>query len=146
MNVFAKHPPWYAAGLAFGCTECGSCCAGPEEGYVWVTDAEIATIAEHLSLTEKQMRRKYVRAVYGRMSLIEGHNNDCIFLRPNNKGTKDCSVYSVRPSQCRTWPFWPSNLRSPDAWAIAHMRCGGMNRGKLHTCDEIDAQRNATRE
>jgi len=144
MKLFTKHPPWYTTGLAFECVECGSCCAGPDEGYVWVTDAEIAAIAEHLGLSVKQMRRKYVRTVHGRTSLIEGANNDCIFLRPNDKGAKGCCVYSVRPSQCRTWPFWPSNLRSPDAWAIAQMRCQGMNRGRLHTRDEIDAQRNAT--
>ena len=32
--------PWYASGLAFECTQCGDCCSGPEEGYVWVTPEE----------------------------------------------------------------------------------------------------------
>ena len=26
---------------------------------------------------------------------------------------KSCSIYGVRPLQCRTWPFWPENLASP---------------------------------
>ena len=146
MKLFAHKPRWYASGLTFECRQCGRCCAGPEEGYVWVTDRDIATIAAHLGITEKQMRRQYVRRVAGRTSLIEAPNNDCIFLRPNDKGAKGCSIYSVRPTQCRTWPFWTSNLQSPDTWAIAQMRCRGMNRGPLHTCDQIEAQRNATRE
>ena len=36
---------WYAAGLHFGCEVCGRCCAGPGEGYIWVTKPEIELIA-----------------------------------------------------------------------------------------------------
>ena len=27
-----------------------------------------------------------------------------------------CTVYPVRPLQCRTWPFWPENLSSKQSW------------------------------
>ena len=147
MRLFASKAPWYSAGLAFECAECGVCCAGPAEGYVWITDSDIAAIAEHLAITEKEMRRKYVRRVFDRLSLIENRsNNDCIFLRPRGNGDRGCAIYAVRPVQCRTWPFWPGNIEDPDAWAFAQIKCRGINRGKLHTCDEIDARRNATRE
>ena len=39
---------WYAGGLYFACRECGGCCAGPTEGYIWVTEPEIELIAKHL--------------------------------------------------------------------------------------------------
>jgi Fe-S-cluster containining protein len=43
-----------------------------------------------------------------------------------------CTIYPVRPLQCRTWPFWTDNLSSPDAWNRAAQTCPGMNRGKQY--------------
>jgi hypothetical protein len=143
MTLFTKKPPWYAAGLAFECVCCGNCCAGPEEGYVWVTPAEIAAIARHLGLSERHFRRRYVRRAGGRFSLIErGDNRDCIFLAGDGEGRRRCTIYPVRPRQCRTWPFWNTNLATAESWALAGMRCPGINRGAIVPCDEIDAQRN----
>ena len=145
MKLFAHKPRWYASGLAFECQQCGRCCAGPEEGYVWVTDREIVAIAAHLHLPEEEMRERYVRKIARRLSLKESPaNNDCIFLCDNGLGGRGCAIYAVRPRQCRTWPFWPTNLATPDAWAMAQERCCGINRGPLHALDEIETKRNAT--
>ena len=40
LNSDSEAQPWYAAGLQFGCTECGNCCAGAP-GYVWISTEEI---------------------------------------------------------------------------------------------------------
>jgi len=99
---------------------------------------EIERIAEHLKLTPDEMRRKYLRRVGLRTSIIEDPaSRDCIFLQDRG-GTKQCVIYSVRPSQCRTWPFWPENLLGPDTWNRAATRCPGINRGRLYTYDEIE--------
>ena len=147
MGILSRKSTWYAAGLAFECHQCGRCCAGPEEGYVWVQNEDIAAIAKFLGISEQQMRRQYVRNVSGSQSLKEqSDTKDCVFLKPNGNGAKGCSVYPVRPVQCRTWPFWPSNLSRPDAWALTQFRCPGINRGPIHPCEEIEARRDATRE
>ena len=147
MKLFASKTPWYAAGLAFECTQCGRCCGGPQEGYVWVSEQEIADMVTFLGITEQQMRSQYVRKVSRRFSLIEDpKTKDCIFLKSNDQGEGGCAIYQVRPTQCRTWPFWPSNLSSPEAWAQAQSKCQGINRGHLYTCEEIETKRNATRE
>ena len=141
----ATTSPWYEAGLAFECVCCGRCCAGPEEGYVWVSDKEAEAIARFLGISDHQMRRRYVRKVRGRISLVERKDNhDCVFLIPDGKGRKVCRVYAVRPTQCRTWPFWPQNLSDADAWSLAATRCPGINRGPLFGVEQIEAQRNAT--
>ncbi len=149
MKFFARQSPWYVAGLAFECVGCGRCCAGPAEGYVWVTDEEIAAIAEHLDMSEEETRLKYVRRVGRRHSLVERKDSkDCIFLTPDSRGEggRGCRIYPVRPTQCRTWPFWPHNVSSPDGWAVAGRRCPGINRGeRLFTQDEIEEQVKATR-
>jgi len=143
---FLSKKPWYVSGLAFECQQCGRCCEGPEEGYVWVTREEIAAIAAHLHLPKEQFRNRYARRVATRYSLIERKDNrDCIFLETGPDGQHRCRIYTVRPTQCRTWPFWAANLRTPDAWAEAGLRCPGINRGRLVPFDEIEARRLATR-
>ena len=145
MKLFAHKTPWYAAGLAFECQECGRCCAGPDEGYVWVTDARIAEIAQFLKISEAEMRNRYVRRVSRRQSLVEQpKTRDCIFLQPNGRGGRGCSIYSVRPIQCRTWPFWSRNLADADSWAFAQLRCPGINRGPVHPIEEIETKRDDT--
>jgi hypothetical protein len=40
--------------------------------------------------------------------------------------------------QCRTWPFWKINLKSPEAWSAAASSCPGMNQGKFYDGGRID--------
>ncbi len=131
--------PWYVAGLAFECLECGNCCAGPCEGYVWVSDGEIGAIAEFLGIKVVNFRKQYVRKECGKLSLVEKPSRDCIFLTD-----KKCLIYPVRPAQCRTWPFWPTNLHTPDDWCSAGQRCPGINRGTIRSFDEIRQATDAT--
>ena len=146
MGIFAREPPWYVAGLAFECAGCGRCCAGPEEGYIWATDAEIAAVAGFLGIPEARMKGRFTRKVGRRVTLVESRrNNDCIFLLPCSEGGRKCGIHPVRPAQCRSWPFWPSNLESPESWATASLRCPGINRGRLWPFDEIETKRNSAR-
>lgn len=120
-----EHKPWYAAGLRFKCTECGQCCTGAP-GYVWVSDEEIIAMAEHLKLPLEEFVPRYLRLVNGRYALLERPVSpttyDCIFLK-----NKKCSVYTVRPRQCRTFPWWQHNLDSPEDWRAAASYCEGIS-------------------
>ena len=103
--------PWYSQGLRFQCTECGKCCSGAP-GHVWVTPDEIAAIAEYMDLSVEDFSEKYVRRVGKRYSLTEQPDSYTCTLLKN----KLCSIYPVRPKQCRTFPFWPEHLVSPEGW------------------------------
>lgn len=132
-----KKTLWYAAGLHFECQQCGACCSGPNQGYIWVTRPEIKLIADFLKVEPKQLQQKYLRRVGFRTTIIEQPvTRDCVFLRRVD-GKKRCVIYSVRPNQCRTWPFWPENLVNADEWNSAVQRCGGINRGRLYSFEEI---------
>ena len=147
MSFFDGKTPWYVSGLAFDCQGCGGCCAGPEEGYVWLSDEETVAIAKFLGIAETEMRDKYVRRVSQRLSLREKKpSRDCVFLESDDQGQRKCSIYSVRPMQCRTWPYWPQNLTHPESWVAAGMRCPGVNRGEMLSFNEIEARCLATDE
>jgi len=128
--------PWYQAGLRFKCTECGDCCSG-SPGYVWVNKAEIAALAEKMEMDVEAFESRYVRRIGIRKSLVEFSNGDCVFL---DSERRTCSVYDARPRQCRTWPFWESNLRTKEAWKNTCEVCPGSGKGALFTVEEISKQ------
>jgi len=133
-----KEKSWYVAGLYFECMQCGACCSGPSEGYIWVTKPEIKLIADFLRISAEQLRQKYLKRVGLRTTIIErAGTKDCVFLqRINDK--RRCIIYPVRPAQCRAWPFWPDNLASPGAWNQAAHKCSGINRGDHYNFEEIE--------
>lgn len=128
--------PWYSDGLRFHCTQCGHCCTGGP-GAVWVTEEEIRKIAEFRGLSLGEMRINYTRLAAGQVTLREFANGDCVFL---DGQTRRCSIYSVRPAQCRTWPFWNSNLESPETWQKAQAVCPGIGQGDLVQLHAIQLQ------
>ncbi|HWC91004.1 MAG TPA: YkgJ family cysteine cluster protein [Pirellulales bacterium] len=128
--------PWYGDGLRFQCTQCGNCCTGAP-GYVWVNRDEIAALAKRLDLSDDEFQRQYVRRVGARLSLVEYPNGDCVFF--DNQARK-CTVYEDRPRQCRTWPFWHSNLKTPEAWQQTCEVCPGSGKGNLVPLERIVEQ------
>jgi Fe-S-cluster containining protein len=124
--------PWYQDGLSFRCTRCGNCCTG-EPGYVWVDDEEIAAIARLRGEEVREVVALYTAQGYRGRTLREKANGDCVFYE---KGM-GCTVYPVRPRQCRTWPFWESNLRTPADWERTRESCPGAGQGDLIPAEEI---------
>lgn len=123
---------WYRDGLAFECTRCGNCCTG-EPGFVWVTDEEIEAIARTLDEPVGEVIALHTHRTRGQRTLREKANGDCIFFDRK----KGCTIYAVRPRQCRTWPFWESNLESPEAWERTKRGCPGAGRGDVIPLEEI---------
>ncbi len=128
---------WYRDGLRFECTQCGACCSGAP-GFVWVNATEIEALAVGMKMDEGSFREKFVRKVATRTSLIEYPDGDCIFLDPK---TRACMVYEQRPIQCRTWPFWGSNLRTKQDWADTCASCPGAGVGQLYSLEQIEVTR-----
>ena len=124
--------PWYADGLRFTCTQCGDCCTG-EPGFVWVTDEEIAAIAAFIKEPVGEVTQLYTRRSKGRRTLKEMANGDCVFFERG----RGCTIYSVRPPQCRTWPFWESNIATPEDWERTERNCPGSGEGELIPVEEI---------
>ena len=126
---------WYRDGLRFECSQCGHCCTG-EPGFVWVNDEEVAAIAAAVGEPIDEFLAMRTRKAKGKRTLREKANGDCVFWDTR----KGCTVYAVRPRQCRTWPFWESNVETPESWAETTKICPGSGEGTLIGIDEILAR------
>ena len=91
--------------IHYACQRCTNCCRWP--GFVKVGEAEIASIARHLGLSEHDFIQSYTRLRPQRdgLALIDkGDSHECIFL-----DGRDCVIQAVKPVQCagfpNTWNF-----------------------------------------
>lgn len=125
--------PWYESGLRFGCTRCGNCCRNHGDyTYVYLAEADVSAIAQHLGLAPAAFLERYCREEGGWVSL-RMDEPACPFLEAGNT----CAIYPVRPKQCATWPFWKENL-SRAAWAEIAKDCPGIGKGELHPRAEVE--------
>jgi len=88
------------------CQGCpGYCCRG-ESGNVWVDQQEIIRICDFLNINSIDFIQKYLNRIGARLSIKErftGHDYECVFF---DSSKRRCSIYAVRPIQCRQFPFW----------------------------------------
>lgn len=126
-------PPWWHEGVRFECQGSGKCCVSRGEyGYVYVTLEDRRALARHLRMRTAVFTRRYCQRDGGIWKLRD-FNENCRFL----EGRK-CGVYEARPTQCRTWPFWPENMGAR-AWTreVASF-CPGVGRGRVWSRREIE--------
>jgi len=130
----AKNKEFWGNGLRFTCRQCGHCCRH-EPGYVFLSENDLNALSSFFDISNREFTEKYCRVVdlgiVKRLSLKETKEYDCIFW------DNGCSVYSARPLQCRTYPFWPSVLASREEWEKESKECPGINNGKLHSAAKI---------
>ncbi len=140
------NPSRDGTGLRFSCTLCGNCCSGPE-GYVLVSDEEAAALARRLGVSVDEFLVTYTHATSAGRSLTERQSAsglDCVFLdRQKVPGRAVCGVYEDRPLQCRTWPFWPSVVKSRQSWERAKRVCPGIDHGQKHDLVQVRVMRDA---
>jgi Fe-S-cluster containining protein len=130
--VKSSEKVWYRDGLRFECTRCGNCCTGAP-GYVWLTNKEILTIARLVELPKAEFLAVYTKRAPRGVTLREKANGDCVFF----DASRGCTIYENRPRQCRTWPFWDSNVESSQSWESMRRGCPGAGQGELIPVEEI---------
>lgn len=136
---------WYKKGLFFKCQACSKCCYG-FKGYVFLSKKDIDKISKFLKISKEDFLKKYTRKVLNKIqnkykykykiSLKELSNTfECIFLKD-----KKCQIYKVRPSQCKTYPFWEENLKSKKDWEEKVLRncIGSHEKTTIYTYQEIE--------
>lgn len=97
-----------------------------------MNEREIRELADFLNLSSDEFQEKFGRILEGGIQLKDRGESDCIFLEKNH-----CMVYEARPLQCRTFPFWPENLKSAYRWNLVKQECPGIDQGVLFTFEQI---------
>lgn len=122
--------------MRFDCTRCSRCCRH-EPGFVFLTKDDLSRLVKAVGVPETAFLARYTKRVRlgttERVSLNEKKNYDCVFWE--NDG---CSVYEARPLQCRSYPFWISNVDAEASWERTARECPGIGLGPIHTREEID--------
>lgn len=134
-NLMASEadPEFWKNGIRFECQGSGRCCMSRGEyGYVYVEIEDRRRMAKHLGMATSVFTKKYCTQAYGHYHLNDP-DQDCQFL----KGAK-CGVYEARPTQCRTWPFWPENMNAKTWKTEIKSFCPGVDRGRVYSREEIE--------
>ena len=82
-------------------------------------------MAEFLELDQAEFLRRYT-AIDDGYCILKMDQPDCPFLEQER-----CSVYPVRPVQCRTFPFWEENLGNRRDWKALQTFCPGIGKGDV---------------
>ena len=128
---------WWQEGVEFSCQGSGKCCTSHGEyGFVFLTKKDRQNLARHLKMETQAFTKKYCEKYNGAFHLKEDRiNPDCIFLEG-----KRCGVYSARPTQCRTWPFWPEVMNAKTWKKEVLSFCPGVGKGSKVPLEEIKKQ------
>lgn len=117
-------------GILFECQKCGGCCTG-QPGIVHVNETEISQIARFLSLPVSKLVSSRLYPYKDGYSILEDHQGRCLFYE------QGCTIYNVRPLQCKTYPFWFVNMRNETKWNKVERECPGIGEGRLFTKEAI---------
>lgn len=121
-------PPFY-----FSCQRSGNCCR-VGTGHVWIEERDLASYAEVTGATAEAFVGLNVVQVGDRLSLRERADGRCILLDGHNR----CSIYELRPQQCRSFPYWPELLHDVQALQRAAQYCPGIQLfPPIESCQEV---------
>jgi Fe-S-cluster containining protein len=111
-------------GVRFTCQPgCVRCC--DQEGWVFLTEEDIRRAARFVGMQADAFEKKYVYRTRHQRRFRKPRDKQCPFLDGG------CSIHPAKPTQCRTFPFWPEILERRDTWQRAAKDCPGIGKGPL---------------
>ncbi len=124
---------FYSDGIHFECQDCGKCCLSRNEyAYVYLTAYDRRRLSDFLNITTREFTINFTDKTDGYLHL-KYPDKDCLFLEDGR-----CGVYEARPRQCRSWPFWPENMKKKVWEKEVAPYCKGVGKGKLYTAGDIE--------
>tara|TARA_B100000029_G_scaffold482132_1_gene531825 strand:+ start:155 stop:595 length:441 start_codon:yes stop_codon:yes gene_type:complete len=124
----------FTKGIKFKCQGSSKCCISRgNHGYVYLTDNDVKKISQQLKVSVKIFKKNYCEYTDNYLHLKEiNKNGNCQFLND-----KKCSIYNVRPMQCRTWPFWNENMNAKSWNENVVNFCPGIGKGNIVNFEKI---------
>lgn len=137
--------------MKFECqTSCGGKCCKPQwdgkAGYVFLTKGDMVSISGFLKKPIKAFAEK-AQFAFTRFTkkeswqwFLKDGEKQCQFLKEGK-----CSIYEVRPTQCRTFPFWPELMVNTSYESLKEF-CPGIGVGPEVTHHLLSEQVKADKE
>jgi hypothetical protein len=104
--------------MNFNCKKCGKCCTA--KGFLYVNLNDVVNISEFLKIKKDDFINNYLHKDNDDKYYLGGSDNSCHFFQ------KGCTIYDVRPYQCRSYPFWYYIVRSKEEWNKESRFCKGI--------------------
>jgi Fe-S-cluster containining protein len=111
--------------LQFQCQPgCTACCN--QKGYVYLTEDDLLRAAAYVGMSAQAFEARYIYRTKNVLRFRKPRGSQCHFLK-----TDGCSIHPAKPTQCRTFPFWPELVQNRANWAWTARTCPGINQGEL---------------
>lgn len=112
-------------GVRFTCQPgCINCCN--MQGFVYLTESDLKRAAKFVGMTPRAFEKKYVYRSLFEMRFRKPRDKQCPFLLEHG-----CSIHPAKPTQCKTFPFWPELIEKPAEWRRTARYCPGIGKGPL---------------
>jgi Fe-S-cluster containining protein len=103
---------------------CTNCC--DQKGNVYLTEDDLKRAAAFTGMSAAAFEAKYVYRTRHEMRFRKPRNKQCSFLEGHG-----CSIHPAKPTQCRTFPFWPEIVERKATWNRTARYCPGIGKGAL---------------
>jgi uncharacterized protein len=103
---------------------CINCC--DQQGFVYLTEDDVKRIAKFTGMTQRAFEAKYIYRTRQQRRFRKPRDKQCPFLVDHG-----CSIHPAKPTQCRTFPFWPELVEHPKEWNRTARYCPGIGKGPL---------------
>jgi Fe-S-cluster containining protein len=111
--------------IRFTCQKgCTNCC--DQQGFVYLSEEDVTRAAKFVGLGQKAFEAKYIYRTRHQRRFRKPPAKQCPFLEGGG-----CSIHPAKPTQCRTFPFWPELVERQSAWQRTACYCPGIGKGPL---------------
>lgn len=111
--------------LRFTCQRgCINCCN--QQGFVYLTESDVTRAAKFVGLKQAEFEERYLYRTEHKRRFRKPPDKQCPFL-----DSFGCTIHPAKPTQCRTFPFWPELVESPREWKATAKYCPGIGVGPL---------------
>lgn len=111
--------------LRFACQRgCVNCC--DQQGYVYLSEDDIPRAAKFVRMSAAAFEKKYVYRTRHQRRFRKPRDKQCPFLESGG-----CAIHPAKPTQCRTFPFWPELVEDRAEWNATGRFCPGIGKGPL---------------
>jgi Fe-S-cluster containining protein len=93
---------------------------------VYISEDDLKRAARYVGMSARKFEAQYVYRTAHQMRFRKPRNRQCPFLVDGG-----CGIHPAKPTQCRTFPFWPELVEDRQEWTRTGRYCPGIGKGPL---------------